>query len=153
LLVASNLLTDSGGIPLAISLTGGNRNEVTRLLPLIVGVASVAGKVGRPRQRPELVLADRGYDHDKYRRELRKRGINPVIARRGAEHGTGLGRRRWVVERTSRGCTTCGGGVVGKPPPGRRDRHAGMRGRPGQGPSVLDRGLQDRPALHRARMR
>jgi IS5 family transposase len=67
---------------------------------LIDGVAPVAGKVGRPRQRPELVLADRGYDHDKYRRELRKRGIKPVIARRGAEHGTGLGRRRWVVERT-----------------------------------------------------
>jgi len=95
-----HLLTDSGGIPLAISLTGGNRNDVTQLLPLIDGVAPVAGKVGRPRQRPELVLADRGYDHDKYRHELRKRGVKPVIARRGAEHGTGLGRKRWVVERT-----------------------------------------------------
>jgi hypothetical protein len=57
-----HLLTDSHGIPLAISLTGGNRNDVTQLLPLIDGVAPVAGKVGRPRQRPELVLGDRGYD-------------------------------------------------------------------------------------------
>lgn len=95
-----HLLTDSGGIPLAISLTGGNRNDVAQLLPLIDGVAPVTGKVGRPRQRPELVLADRGHDHDKYRRELWKRGVKPVIARRGAEHGTGLGRKRWVVERT-----------------------------------------------------
>jgi transposase len=95
-----HLLTDSGGIPLAISLTGGNRNDVTQLLPLIDGVAPVTGKVGRPRQRPELVLADRGYDFDKYRRELWKRGIKPVIARRGAEHGSTLGRKRWVVERT-----------------------------------------------------
>jgi IS5 family transposase len=83
-----HLLTDSHGIPLAISLTGGNRNDVTQLLPLIDGVAPVAGKVGRSRQRPELVLGDRGYDHDKYRHELWKRGVKPVIARRGAEHGS-----------------------------------------------------------------
>jgi transposase len=95
-----HLLTDSGGIPLAISLTGGNRNDVTQLLPLIDRVAPVTGKVGRPRQRPELVLADCGYDHDKYRRELWKRGVKPMIARRGTEHGSTLGRKRWVVERT-----------------------------------------------------
>jgi transposase len=95
-----HLLTDSSGIPLAISLTGGQRNDVTQLLPLIDGVGPVRGKVGRPRQRAERLLADRGYDHDKYRRELRKRGVKPVIARRGSDHGSGLGRERWVVERT-----------------------------------------------------
>jgi transposase len=95
-----HLLTDSNGIPLAISLTGGNRNDVTQLLPLIDGVGPVAGKVGRPRTRPDRVLADRGYDHDKYRRELWARGVKPVIARRGVEHGSHLGRQRWVVERT-----------------------------------------------------
>ncbi len=58
------------------------------------------GKPGRPRQRAERVLADRGYDHDKYRRELWKRGLKPVIARRNTEHGSGLSRERWVVERT-----------------------------------------------------
>jgi IS5 family transposase len=36
------------------------------------------------------LLADRGYDHDKYRRELRKQGVKPIIARRVAEHGSGL---------------------------------------------------------------
>ena len=60
----------------------------------------VAGKPGRPRRKPDLVLADRGYDHDKYRRLLWARGIKPVIARRGTEHGSGLGRQRWVVERS-----------------------------------------------------
>jgi transposase len=64
------------------------------------GIPPVAGKPGRPRQRAQRLLADRGYDHDKYRRELRKRGIKPVIARRGVEHGSGLGKQRWVVERT-----------------------------------------------------
>jgi transposase len=95
-----HLLTDAGGIPLAISLTGGNRNDVTQLLPLIDGVEPVRGKVGRPRKRTERLLADRGYDHDKYRRALWKRGVKPVIARRGAEHGSGLGSERWVVERS-----------------------------------------------------
>lgn len=87
-------------MPLAISLTGGNRNDVTQLLPLIDGIGPVAGKVGRPRKRADRLLADRGYDFDKYRRELRRRGVAPKIARRSTEHGSGLGKERWVVERT-----------------------------------------------------
>ncbi len=47
-----------------------------------------------------MLFADRGYDHDKYCRLLRQRGIRPVIAERGQPHGTGLGTFRWVVERT-----------------------------------------------------
>ncbi len=95
-----HLITDATGIPLAISLTGGNRNDVTQLVPLIDAVGPVAGKLGRPRRRTERVVADRGYDHDAYRRQLRRRGVTPVIARRGTEHGSGLGTVRWVVERT-----------------------------------------------------
>ncbi len=60
----------------------------------------MAGKPGRPRQRADELLADRGYDHDKYRRELRARGVKPLIARRETEHGSGLGSERWVVERS-----------------------------------------------------
>jgi hypothetical protein len=47
-----------------------------------------------------VVLADRGYDHDKYRRLVRELQIRPLIARRGTEHGSGLGKQRWVVEQT-----------------------------------------------------
>src|SRR5207247_1423958 len=95
-----HLLVDATGIPLAWTLTGGNCNDVTQLLPLIERVPSVRGRVGRPRRRPRRVCADRGYDHDKYRRELRQRRITPEIARRQTGHGSGLGRARWVVERT-----------------------------------------------------
>ncbi|MDH6513764.1 transposase [Streptomyces sp. SAI-135] len=83
-----------------MSLTGGNRNDVTQLLPLLDKIPPVAGVVGRPRRRPDMLFADRGYDHDKYRRLLRQRGIRPAIAERGQPHGTGLGTFRWVVERT-----------------------------------------------------
>ncbi|MFF3392645.1 hypothetical protein ACFYW1_17175 [Streptomyces sp. NPDC002669] len=45
--------------------------------------------------------AGRGHDHDKYRRLVRAQGIEPVIARRGVPHGSGLGLHRWAVERTT----------------------------------------------------
>ena len=95
-----HLLVDATGIPLAYTLTGGNRHDVTQLIPLLDRVPPVAGLIGRPRRRPDSVIGDRGYDYDKYRRLLRARGIKPVIARRQTEHGSGLGRHRWIVERT-----------------------------------------------------
>src|SRR4029453_3532930 len=82
------------------TLTGGNRNDVTQLIPLLDAVPPVAGSIGRPRRRPERLIADRGYDHDKYRRQLWQRGIKPLIARRQTGHGSGLGRERWYIERT-----------------------------------------------------
>ena len=69
-------------------------------MPLVDGIGPIAGKRGRPRQRPDRVIADRGYDHDTYRRALWRRNVKPVIARRQTAHGSGLGRWRWVVERT-----------------------------------------------------
>jgi transposase len=63
-------------------------------------VPPVRGTVGRPRRRPDRLTADRAYDHKPHRRELRRRGIKPEIARRNTAHGSGLGRYRWVVERT-----------------------------------------------------
>ena len=95
-----HLLVDATGIPLAWTLTGGNRNDVTQLVPLIERVPAVCGKVGRPRRRPDRVTADRGYDSNGLRRQLRNRGIEPEIANRYLGHGSGLGRTRWVVERT-----------------------------------------------------
>lgn len=82
-------------------MSGGNRHDVTQLIPLLDDLAGrpVRGKVGRPRQKPDLLLADRGYDFTKHRRLLRARGIKPAIAKRGVAHGSGLGRQRWVVER------------------------------------------------------
>ena len=92
------MITDGGGIPLAVTLTGGHRNDITQLIPLIDAIPPVRGRRGRPRQRPGKVFADRGYDHDKYRAQVKARGIRPVIACRGAPHGSGLGVYRYVVE-------------------------------------------------------
>lgn len=39
--------------PLATITTGGDRNDVTRLIPLIQAVAPIRGKRGRPLRRPK----------------------------------------------------------------------------------------------------
>jgi Transposase DDE domain len=88
-----------------MTLTGGNRNDVTQLVPLVERIPPVRGKRGRPRRRPERVTADRGHDHDKYRRELRRRGISSEIGRHQTGHGSGLGRVRWWSSARSLGST------------------------------------------------
>ena len=92
------MITDANGLPLAAIVTEANRQ--TQWLPLVDAVPAVRGKRGRPRRRPQRLYADRAYDSRAHRKALRARHIMPVIARRGAEHGSGLGVYRWVVERT-----------------------------------------------------
>jgi transposase len=94
-----HLLTDSQGIPLAAQLTAANRNDITQLLPLVDAVPPVRGRPGRPRRKPDLVQGDRGYDSQPHRDALHRRGIKTQLAKRRTEHGSGLGRTRWVVER------------------------------------------------------
>lgn len=94
------VLTDGNGIVLSTAVTKANQNDTTMLKELVDAIPRVRGKPGAPRQRPEYLLADRGYDSEKLREWLRQHGIEPFIARRKTEHGSGLGRFRWLVERT-----------------------------------------------------
>ncbi|CAM5734778.1 hypothetical protein SALBM311S_01148 [Streptomyces alboniger] len=59
-----HLIVDAHGIPLAAITTGGNRNDVTQLIPLIQAVPPIRGKRGQPLRRPKHLYADRGYDHE-----------------------------------------------------------------------------------------
>jgi transposase len=95
-----HILTDSQGIPLAAQLTAANRNDITQLLPLVEAMPPVGGRPGRPRRKPDLVQGDRGYDSQPHRDALHRRGIKTQLAKRRTDHGSGLGRTRWVVERT-----------------------------------------------------
>jgi len=85
---------------LAVSLTAANCNDITELIPLVDQIPPVRGKRGRPRRRPRKLLGDRAYWSRRYHRELRKRKIKPQIARPRSPQGSGLGKERWVVERT-----------------------------------------------------
>lgn len=61
------MIVDRHGTPLAVSLTGGNRHDVTRLIPLLDAIPRIRGLRGRPRHRPKRLYADRGYDFRKSR--------------------------------------------------------------------------------------
>ncbi len=63
-------------------------------------IPPVRGKRGRPRRRPLRLLGDGAYHSRQHRRELRARGISPAISRPKQPSGSGLGKQRWVVERT-----------------------------------------------------
>ena len=95
-----HLAVDARGVPLAIILTQANRHDVTQALPLVDGIPPLGGRPGARRRRPDRVYADRAYDSQPLRRELRRRGVASSIPRRGTGHGSGLGKVRWVVERT-----------------------------------------------------
>ena len=95
-----HLITDARGIPLAVILTSANAHDVTQLLPLVNAIPPLRGRCGRPRQRPDRVQGDRAYDSAAHRRALRTMGICPVLAKRRTPHGSGLGKTRWVVERS-----------------------------------------------------
>lgn len=87
-------------MPVSAILTGANAHDVTQLLPLVHAIPPIRGVRGRPLRTPKILYADLGYDSDSHRQELRRRGIKAVIAKRRSEHGSGLGKFRWVVERT-----------------------------------------------------
>ena len=82
---------------MAVTLTAANRNDITELLALVDRVPPT-GRYGK--FRPKTLLADRAYDSRAHRQALRQRGIAPRIAKRETEHGSGLGKERWVIERT-----------------------------------------------------
>jgi transposase len=94
------LLVDRRGVPLAIRSAGANKSDHTQLFPAVLSVPKVKGTPGRPKELPDELYADRGYDSEAARALLRWLGIEPHIAQRNTPHGSGLGRVRWVVERT-----------------------------------------------------
>ncbi|MEU6024576.1 transposase [Micromonospora sp. NPDC047134] len=94
-----HVITDAGSPP----RHGPDRRQPPRRHPthaLVDKIPPIRGTCGRPRQPPHRIHADRGYGYDCYRRQIRAKGITPVVARRGTGHGSGLGARRWVVEQT-----------------------------------------------------
>ena len=106
---------DGRGRPLAILLTAGQAGDAPMMMPLLATIR-VASRRGRPRTRPQEVMADKAYSSRAIRAHLRARGIQAVIPepddqkahrrRRGSRggrpvsHNTIAYRNRNVIERT-----------------------------------------------------
>jgi transposase len=108
-----HLACDGKGRPLSIVITPGHRHDSTQLVPVLEGIrVRRPGGRGRPRSRPDRIIADKGYSYPRCRRWLRQRRIAHTIPerrdqrqRRAARRGRPLAfdqttyARRNVVER------------------------------------------------------
>ncbi len=92
---------DGRGRPLSILLTAGQAGDNPQLAAVLDRIRVNRPGQGRPRKRPDLLIADKGYAHDSTRIMLRRRRIRHAIperrdqvARRAAKGGAG-GRPPW----------------------------------------------------------
>ncbi|MFE9009510.1 IS5 family transposase [Streptomyces sp. NPDC007875] len=73
-----HLATDARGLPVVVICTPGQAGDNPQLLALLDQVRVNTTGPGRPRKRPDCVLADRAYSSPATRRALKKPGIRFV---------------------------------------------------------------------------
>ncbi|WP_373308370.1 IS5 family transposase [Microbispora siamensis] len=74
-----HLACEQGQKPLAIVLTAGQRGDSPQFTAVIGGIRVPRLGAGRPRTRPDRVLADKAYTSTANRAYLRRRGIKATI--------------------------------------------------------------------------
>ncbi|MFG2053102.1 IS5 family transposase [Micromonospora sp. NPDC048930] len=74
-----HLACEQGGKPLSMLLTAGHRGDSPQFPAVLAGIRVPRLGVGRPRVRPDRVIADRAYTSRGNRTYLRRRGIQACI--------------------------------------------------------------------------
>lgn len=74
-----HLACDGRGRPLAVVVSGGNVSDCTRLTAVMAAIKVPRVGPGRPRIRPDRVIADKGYSRRAIRTRLRRRGIARTV--------------------------------------------------------------------------
>jgi transposase len=77
-----HLACDGHGRPLAFVLTAGQVSDFLGFEPVMDAIWVPRVGTGRPRQRPDHVIADKGYSSKAIRDHLRRRGIRATIPQR-----------------------------------------------------------------------
>lgn len=77
-----HLVVDGRGLPMRFLLTPGQAGENPQLVPLLDGISVARTGAGRPRCRPETVIADKAYSHPSTRQAMRTRRITVVSPER-----------------------------------------------------------------------
>ena len=101
------VLVDGASNLLGAYLDSASSSEVKLLEKTLETIKVKRSGPGRPRTRPERLIANRGYDSNKVRKALKKRHMEPIIPVRcnnkvaTDQDGRKLRRyrRRWIVER------------------------------------------------------
>jgi transposase len=89
-----HLAVDGAGTPVACLATAANVNDTLLFERLFVAAFAVMVRISK-------VLADKGYDAERHRQLCRTFAAKPFIHKRARPHGSGLGKRRWPVERSN----------------------------------------------------
>ncbi|QOV33290.1 IS5 family transposase [Streptomyces ferrugineus] len=82
-----HLACDGQGRPLAVLVTPGQRHDSICARPLLERIRVPRHGLGRPRCRPDHVIADKAYSSRAFRVYLRKRGIAHTIPEKNDQRG------------------------------------------------------------------
>ena len=93
-------ISDANGIPLLIHTTPANVRDEVPTVEMVESMPSVKQPRGRPRRKPGELIGDRGYGFPWIIAAIVLMGIRSARCLRGSPHGSGLGKRRYVIERT-----------------------------------------------------
>lgn len=86
---------------MVVQVTPANVNDGTPAIELLDSIPPIQGPRGRPRFRPNVYQGDRAYGTKVNIAAVQARRIRCQLALMGSrEHGSGLGKFRYVVERT-----------------------------------------------------
>ena len=98
------MISDAAGTPLVVRTSPANQRDDQLALPMLQGIPPihVRGGRGRPRCKPKVFQGDRAYGVGVIVLAVVAMGIKPLLAQHGKRtpHGSGLGKTRYVVERT-----------------------------------------------------
>jgi transposase len=87
---------------LVVKTTPANKRDDQVALPLVVAMPPIQGPRGAPRIKPKVLQGDAGYGCAALAEAVKWLGIKPLLAPLGKNrpHHSGLGKTRYVVERT-----------------------------------------------------
>jgi transposase len=98
-----HIVTDAEGLPLVVRTGPANQPDAELALEMLDEIPPCAGARGRPRRRPKAFQGDAAYGTKEIVREVVERRVKSLLAPYGnsqRKHGSGLGKTRYVVERT-----------------------------------------------------
>ena len=80
--------------------TPANLRDEQPVVEMVERLPLIQGPRGRPRRKPQALVGDRGYGFPWIITAIVTLGIASLLAPRGSAHGSGLGKLRYVIERT-----------------------------------------------------
>jgi transposase len=95
------VISDKEGLPLVVATTPANVPDQEIFLDMLDCIPPVRMPAGRPRYKPAAAMGDRAYGTKEIIAQVVQRRIESMLAPRASKtHGSGLGKVRFVIERT-----------------------------------------------------